>query len=613
MKAVEEKKIFRQQYPINSDKPKFVSDIDANQLWSKIIHNAWKSAEPGMLFWDTIIRESVPDCYADLGFATISTNPCGEIPLCPYDSCRLLAINLYSYVKNPFTRDAEFDFELYKEHVGLAQRIMDDIIDLEMEKIDSILAKIDADPEADELKRVERNLWKNIRKKSEEGRRTGIGITAEGDMLAGLGLRYGTREATDFSVGVHKTLALEAYKSSTYLAKERGPFTIYDAEREKNNPFILRMKEADPVMYSNMVKYGRRNIALLTIAPTGTTSLMTQTTSGIEPIFSVFYKRRRKVNPNDKSVKVAFKDEIGDSWEEFNVFHHKFVDWLNINGYDPDKLSSMDNDEIEKIIAKSPYYKATANDVDWIAKVKMQGAIQKWVDHSISVTINLPADVKEELVSELYLTAWKSGCKGATVYRDGSRDGVMIAGKPETTKERPKRPKVLECDVIRFNINEEKWVAFVGLKDGKPYEIFTGMADEEIFPIPRSIVKGQIIKTRNEEGKTRYDFQYTDKYGYKKIIGGLSHTFQPEFWNYAKLISGVLRHEMPIADVVNLVQSLNLDSESINNWKNGVERALKKYIPNGTKAKGKCECGSENLVYEEGCLICKDCGHSKCG
>jgi ribonucleoside-diphosphate reductase alpha chain len=613
MKAVEEKTIFRQQYPINSSNPKFVNDIDANQLWMKIIHNAWKSAEPGMLFWDTIIRESVPDCYADLGFATVSTNPCGEIPLCPYDSCRLLAINLYSYVKNPFTKTAEFDFELYKEHVGLAQRMMDDIIDLEMEKIDAILAKIDADPEADELKRVERNLWKNIRKKSEEGRRTGIGITAEGDMLAALGLRYGSDEATNFSVEVHKTLALEAYKSSTYLAKERGPFTIYDSEREKNNPFILRMKDADPVMYNNMVKFGRRNIALLTIAPTGTTSLMTQTTSGIEPIFSVFYKRRRKVNPNDLDVKVSFRDEVGDSWEEFNVFHHKFVDWLKINGYDPETLRAMDNEEIEKIISQSPFYKATANDVDWIAKVRMQGAIQKWVDHSISVTINLPADAKEDLVSDLYLTAWKSGCKGATVYRDGSRDGVLITGKPETIKERPKRPKVLDCDVIRFNINEEKWVAFVGLKDKKPYEIFTGIADEEIFPIPRSIVKGQIIKTRNEEGKTRYDFQYTDKYGYKKTIGGLSHTFQPEFWNYAKLISGVLRHEMPIADVVNLVQSLNLDSESINNWKNGVERALKKYIPNGTKAKGKCECGSDNLVYEEGCLICKDCGHSKCG
>jgi ribonucleoside-diphosphate reductase alpha chain len=613
MKAVEEKTIFRQQYPINSNNPKFINDVDANQLWTKIIHNAWKSAEPGVLFWDTIIRESVADCYADLGFATVSTNPCGEIPLCPYDSCRLLAINLYSYVKNPFTRNSEFDFELYKEHVGLAQRIMDDIIDLEMEKIDSILSKIDGDPEPDELKRVERNLWKNIRRKSEEGRRMGIGITAEGDMLAALGLRYGSEEATNFSVEVHKTLALEAYKSSTYLARERGPFTIYDAEREKNNPFILRMKEADPVMYNNMVKFGRRNIALLTIAPTGTTSLMTQTTSGIEPIFSVFYKRRRKVNPNDKNVKVSFKDEVGDSWEEFNVFHHKFVEWLKLNNYDPEEVTRMDDQQIEKIIAKSPYSKATANDVDWIAKVKMQGAIQKWVDHSISVTINLPADVREELVSELYLTAWKSGCKGATVYRDGSRNGVLITGKPETRTERLKRPKVLDCDVIRFNINEEKWVAFVGLKDNRPYEIFTGLADEEIFPIPKSIVKGQIIKIKNEDGKSRYDFQYTDKYGYKKTIGGLSHMFKPEFWNYAKLISGVLRHEMPITNVVNLVQSLKLDSESINNWKNGVERALKKYIPNGTRAKGKCECGSDNLVYEEGCLICKDCGHSKCG
>jgi ribonucleoside-diphosphate reductase alpha chain len=613
MKAVEGKTIFRQQYPIVSDNPKFVNDIDAGSLWDKIIHNAWKSAEPGVLFWDTIIRESVPDCYSDLGFATISTNPCGEIPLCPYDSCRLLAINLFSYVKDPFTATAGFDFELYKEHVGLAQRMMDDIIDLELEKIDVIINKINGDPENDELKRVERNLWKNIRKKSEEGRRTGIGITAEGDMLAALGLRYGTTEATDFSVEVHKTLALEAYKSSTYLAKERGSFTIYDAEREKNNPFILRMKEADPVMYNNMVKFGRRNIALLTIAPTGTTSLMTQTTSGIEPIFSVFYKRRRKVNPNDQDVRVTFRDEVGDSWEEFNVFHHKFVDWLKLNDYDPNAVTRMNDDEIEKIIAKSPYYKATANDVDWVAKVRMQGAIQKWVDHSISSTINLPADVKEELVSELYMTAWKSGCKGATVYRDGSRDGVLITGKPEARAERPKRPKILDCDVIRFNISEEKWVAFVGLKDSRPYEIFTGLADEEIFPIPKSILKGQIIKMKNDDGKTRYDFQYTDKYGYKKTIGGLSHMFKPEFWNYAKLISGVLRHEMPIADVVTLIQSLNLDSESINNWKNGVERALKKYIPNGTKAKGKCECGSDNLVYEEGCLICKDCGSSKCG
>jgi ribonucleoside-diphosphate reductase alpha chain len=614
MKAVEDKTLFRQQYPVKSDNPRFSKDIDAVQLWSKIIHNAWKSAEPGVLFWDTIIKESVPDCYGDLGYATVSTNPCGEIPLCPYDSCRLLAINLYSYVNNPFTPKAEFDTELYKEHVGLAQRMMDDIIDLELEKIDAILAKINADPEIDELKRVERNLWTNIRTKAEEGRRTGIGITAEGDMLAALGLRYGSDEATAFSVDVHKTLALEAYKSSTYLAKERGPFSIYDAEREMNNPFILRMKEADPVMYNNMVKFGRRNIALLTIAPTGTTSLMTQTTSGIEPIFSVFYKRRRKVNPNDKDVKVSFTDEVGDSWEEFIVFHHKFVDWLKLNGYDADQVTRMGDAEIEKVIAKSPYYKATANDVDWIAKVKMQGAIQKWVDHSISVTINLPADAQEELVSELYLTAWKSGCKGATVYRDGSRNGVLIAGKADVRPERPKRPKVLDCDVIRFNINEERWVAFVGLKESKPYEIFTGIADEEIFPIPKSIVKGKIIKVQDEEGNTRYDFQYTDKYGYKKTMGGLSHMFKPEFWNYAKLISGVLRHEMPIQDVVNLIQSLRLDSESINNWKNGVERALKKYIPNGTKAKGKCgECGSENLVYEEGCLICKDCGSSKCG
>jgi ribonucleoside-diphosphate reductase alpha chain len=614
MQAVESKSLFRQQYPINSENPKFAKDIDAVQLWSKIIHNAWKSAEPGVLFWDTIIKESVPDCYSDLGYATVSTNPCGEIPLCPYDSCRLLAINLFSYVNKPFTENAEFDFELYKEHVGLAQRMMDDIIDLELEKIDAIIAKINADPEIEEIKHVEKNLWSNIRKKSEEGRRTGIGITAEGDMLAGLGMRYGSDEATDFSVEVHKTLALEAYKASTYLAKERGAFAIYSAEREKDNPFILRMKEADPVMYNNMVKFGRRNIALLTIAPTGTTSLMTQTTSGIEPIFSTFYKRRRKVNPNDLDVKVTFKDEVGDSWEEFNVFHHKFVDWLKLNGYDADEVTRMRDEEIETIIAKSPYYKATANDVDWIAKVKMQGAIQKWVDHSISVTINLPADAKEELVSELYLTAWKSGCKGATVYRDGSRNGVLIAGKTEVHPERPKRPKVLDCDVIRFNINEEKWVAFVGLKESRPYEIFTGIADEEIFPIPKSIVKGKIIKIKDDDGNTRYDFQYTDKYGYKKTMGGLSHMFKPEFWNYAKLISGVLRHEMPIQDVVNLVISLKLDSESINNWKNGVERALKKYIPNGTKAKGKCgECGSENLVYEEGCLICKDCGSSKCG
>jgi len=616
MNAVEEKKLFRQQYPINSESPKFVKDVDAVQLWNKIIHNAWKSAEPGVLFWDTIIKESVPDCYADLGYRTVSTNPCGEIPLCPYDSCRLLAINLFSYVDKPFTKKAKFDFELFREHVGLAQRMMDDIIDLELEKIDAILGKIDGDPESEDLKLVERNMWQNIRTKSEEGRRTGIGITAEGDMLAALGLRYGSDDATDFSVEIHKTLALEAYKSSTYLAKERGAFNIYDAEREKNNPFIQRLKDADPVMYANMAKYGRRNIALLTIAPTGTTSLMTQTTSGIEPIFSTFYKRRRKVNPNDQDVTVTFKDEVGDSWEEYNVFHHKFVDWLKLNNYDPNEVTRMPDKEIEAIIAQSPYDKATANDVDWLAKVRMQGAIQKWVDHSISVTINLPSDAREELVSELYLTAWKSGCKGATVYRDGSRNGVLIAtnGKADTHSERPKRPKILDCDIIKFNNNEEKWIAFVGLRDGRPYEIFTGLADEEIFPIPKTIVKGKIIKNKDDEGNTRYDFQYTDKYGYKNTMGGLSHMFKPEFWNYAKLISGVLRYEMPIADVVNLIQSLKLDSESINNWKNGVERALKKYIPNGTKAKGKCgECGSDNMVYEEGCLICKDCGSSKCG
>ncbi len=615
MKSVENNSSFRQQYPINSNDPKFVNDIESRKLWDKIIHNAWKSAEPGVLFWDTIIRESIPDCYADLGYATVSTNPCGEIPLCPYDSCRLIAMNLFSYVKNPFTPQAAFDTGLFKEHAGLAQRIMDDIIDLELEKIDAIIDKINSDPEPEELKMVEKNLWSNIREKANEGRRTGIGITAEGDMLAAMGLRYGTEEATDFSVNIHKTLALEAYRSSTYLAKERGAFAIYDSEREKNNPFINRIKEADPVLYSNMEKYGRRNIALLTIAPTGTTSMMTQTTSGIEPVFAVYYNRRRKVNPNDKNVKVTFTDEVGDAWEEFKVFHHKFIDWLEVNGYDTEAVQRMDDKELEKIIAKSPYYKATANDVNWINKVKMQGLIQKWVDHSISVTINLPNDVKEELVSELYLTAWKSGCKGATVYRDGSRSGVLVtnkaAAKPETIV---KRPKALECDVIRFNINEEKWIAFVGLKNKQPYEIFTGLAEEEIFPIPRSIHKGQIIKVKDETGNKRYDFQYTDKYGYKKTIGGLSHMFNSEFWNYAKLISGVLRHGMPISNVVALVQSLNLDSESINNWKNGVERALKKYIPDGTKVKGECDkCGSPNLVYEEGCLICKNCGHSKCG
>ncbi len=614
MEAVKNDRPFKQQYPINSDNPKFVKEINARELWNKIVHNAWQSAEPGMLFWDTIERESVPDCYADLGYKTASTNPCGEIPLCPYDSCRLLAMNLYSYVDNPFTRKAKFNFELFTKHVHLAQRIMDDIIDLELEKIEIILDKIIKDPETEEIKSVEKTLWETIHHKTRQGRRTGIGITAEGDMLAALGLEYGSDTAIDFSTEIHKTLAVETYRSSTMLAKERGPFEIYESEREKNNPFIQRIKEADKNLYYHMLEYGRRNIALLTIAPTGTTSLMTQTTSGIEPVFMPVYKRRRKVNPNDKDVKVTFKDEVGDSWEEYNVFHHKFVEWLKINGYKPDEVRNMDDDDIDEIVEKSPYYKATANDVDWLAKVRMQGQIQKWVDHSISVTINIPQDVKEELVSDLYMTAWESGCKGATVYRDGSRSGVLISGKKNKIEGIRKRPKVLDADIIRFNNNDEKWIAFVGLKDGVPYEIFTGLADNEIFPIPDSIVKGRIVKTKDEDGKNRYDFQYTDKYGYKNTLGGLSHMFKPEFWNYAKLISGVLRHGMPIPSVVNLVRSLRLDSASINTWKNGVERALKRYIPDGTKAKGNCEeCGSSNLVYQEGCLICQNCGSSKCG
>jgi ribonucleoside-diphosphate reductase alpha chain len=615
MDAVANGKSFRQQYPIKSDNPKFVKDIDARKLWNKIVHNAWKSAEPGVLFWDTIRKESVPDSYADLGYETVSTNPCGEIPLCPYDSCRLIAINLYSYVRNPFTPEASFDFDLFKEHVHLSQRIMDDIIDLEQEKIDAIIAKIDADPEDPELKRVERNMWENIRHKTGEGRRTGIGITAKGDMLAALGLRYGTDEATEFSVNVHRTLAVEAYRASTMMATERGAFPIYDSEREKDNPFITRLRDADPEMVAGMEKNGRRNIALLTIAPTGSTSLMSQTTSGIEPVFMPFYKRRRKVNPNDKDVKVGFVDEVGDHWEEFVVFHHKFIDWMRINGYNYEEVKNMSEGDINAIVAKSPYYKATANDVDWVAKVRMQGAIQKWVDHSISVTINLPSEVKEELVSELYLTAWKEGCKGATVYRDGSRAGVLVSNSKSEKKNdwSPLRPKVLEADVIRFQNNEEKWIAFVGLKEGVPYEIFTGLQDDEMFPIPKSIVKGRIIKNKDDAGNTRYDFQYTDKYGYKNTLGGLSHMFKPEFWNYARLISGVLRYGMPAKDVVELVSSMKLDSESINTWKNGVERSLKRYIPNGTKAKGKCEnCGSTNLIYQEGCLRCTDCGASKC-
>ena len=619
MQSVVEKKPYAQQYPVESTEPTFKQTTDAGKIWKKIVHNAWKSAEPGILFWDTIINESVADCYADLGYKTVSTNPCGEIPLCPYDSCRLLAVNLYSYVENPFTADAKFNFELFKEHVGYAQKIMDDIIDLELEKIDAILSKIERDPEDYEFKMVEDKLWRNIRTKAVEGRRTGVGITAEGDMLAALGLRYGSEIAVDFSEEVHKTIALEAYRSSVDMAKDRGVFEIYDAQKEKDNPFILRLKEQDEQLYADMVQYGRRNIALLTIAPTGTTSLMTQTTSGIEPVFLPVYKRRRKVNPNDSDTTVSFIDELGDSWEEYNVFHHKFIDWLNINGYKPEEIKTMPDDEIDAIIEKTPYYKSTSNDVDWVSKVKMQGRIQKWVDHSISVTINLPKDATEELVGQLYVTAWENGCKGVTVYREGSRTGVLVSnkkGKKTGEQSTNRRPKVLKAEIIRFNNNDEKWIAFVGIKDDRPYEIFTGLADREMFPIPESIKKGEIIKVKDREGKSRYDFQYIDKYGYENTMGGLSHMFQKEFWNYAKLISGVLRHGMPIPYVVNLIQSLRLDSETINTWKNGVERALKRYIPDGTKPKmgTKCqECGSESVIYQEGCLICQSCGHSKCG
>ncbi len=623
MQAVVDGKPYRQQYPIDSPNPTFVKEIDARKFWEKIVHNAWKSAEPGILFWDTIASEAIPDCYADFGYKTVSTNPCGEIPLCPYDSCRLLAINLYSYVENPFTPESRFNFDLYKKHVHVAQRMMDDIIDLELEKIDSILSKISADPEELEVKRVEKKLWENIRLKAEEGRRTGIGITAEGDMLAALGLRYGSDDATDFSIEVHKTTAIEAYRSSVYTARDRGAFAIYDTTLERNNPFIQRLRSEDESLYHDMVKYGRRNIALLTIAPTGTTSLMTQTTSGIEPVFLPVYKRRRKVNPNDTSARVAFIDEVGDSWEEYYVFHHKFLTWLEINGYNTEEVKAYDEEQLKEVVAKSPYYKATSNDVDWLSKVHMQGEVQKWVDHSISVTINLPEEAKEELVGELYITAWKSGCKGVTVYRDGSRTGVLVSNdskKNDAPAEEEShslvRPKVLEAEIIRFNNDDEKWIAFVGIKDNRPYEIFTGLADEEMFPIPKSIKKGKIIKAQDENGVSRYDFQYTDKFGYKNTLGGLSHMFDKEYWNYAKLISSVLRHGMPIPDVVRLVSSLHLDSDNINTWKNGVERTLKKYIPDGTKVKKgvKCqECGSDSLIYQEGCLICTDCGSSKCG
>lgn len=617
MQAVESGTPYTQQYPING-KAQYTKDTDAGKIWKKIVKNAWKSAEPGILFWDTIIKESVPDCYADLGYRTVSTNPCGEIPLCPYDSCRLLAINLYSYVENPFSKDAKFNFELFKEHIHYAQRIMDDIIDLELEKIDAILEKVEEDPEAEDIKFTERNLWESIRRKAKEGRRTGIGITAEGDMLAALGLRYGSDNATDFSEEIHKTIAVEAYRSSVYLAKDRGAFTIYDAEREKNNPLINRIKDADAGLFEKMEKYGRRNIALLTIAPTGTTSLMTQTTSGIEPVFLPVYKRRRKVNPNDKNVRVDFIDEVGDSWEEYTVFHHHFKTWMKANGYDTSVEYSQE--DLDKMVKESPYYKATSNDVDWLSKVRMQGKIQKWVDHSISVTINLPADVKEELVGDLYFEAWKSGCKGVTVYRDGSRSGVLISNddnkkKTEDSAFPLKRPEKLEADVVRFQNNKEKWIAFIGLMDGKPYEIFTGLHDdEEGILLPRSITKGYIIKSWEGED-SRYDFQYANKRGYKTTIEGLSHKFNPVYWNYAKLISGTLRHGMPIHKIVELVTSLQLDNETINSWKAGVARALKKYIPDGTIADdAKCgECGSDDVVYQEGCLTCLSCGCSKCG
>ena len=638
MKAAISDKNYVQQWPIDAAEPKVTKEISARKLWEKIVHNAWKSAEPGVLFWDTILRESIPDCYADLGFRTVSTNPCGEIPLCPYDSCRLLSINLFSYVEQPFTKEAHFNFEKFEKHVRFAQRIMDDIVDLEMEKIDLIMEKIQVDPENKEVKEAEYHLWEKIKRKSGMGRRTGVGITAEGDMLAALGFRYGTQEATDFSVSVHKTLALNAYRSSVMMAKERGAFEIYDAKREAGNPFIQRIKEADPELFADMQQYGRRNIACLTIAPTGTTSLMTQTTSGIEPVFMPVYKRRRKVNPNDTDVHVDFVDEVGDSFEEYIVYHRRFLQWMQVNGYDTKKRYTQE--EIDELVAKSPYYKATANDVDWLMKVKMQGAIQKWVDHSISVTVNLPNDVDEALVNRLYVEAWKSGCKGCTIYRDGSRAGVMIsvskkdkkkgshAEGAEVQEDEPKeplckqpevtevRPKELECDVVRFQNNKEKWVAFVGLLNGYPYEIFTGLQDdEEGIVLPKNITKGKIIKSTLEDGSHRYDFQFENKRGYKTTVEGLSEKFNPEYWNYAKLISGVLRYRMPIDHVMKLVSSLQLKDESINTWKNGVERALKKYIVDGTKAKGqKCPvCGHETLIYQEGCLICTSCGASRCG
>ncbi|MBE6195274.1 MAG: adenosylcobalamin-dependent ribonucleoside-diphosphate reductase [Rikenellaceae bacterium] len=621
MRAAIEGRTYTQQFPINAEKPSFVKNIDASQLWSKIIHNAWKSAEPGVLFWDTIIRESVPDCYADEGFVTVSTNPCGEIPLCPYDSCRLLAINLYSYVDNPFTKEASFNFDLFKKHIHKAMHLMDDIIDLELEKIDLIINKIASDPEDKDIRKVELDLWHKIKDMALKGRRTGLGITAEGDMLAALGLRYGSNKALDFATKVHQTLAVEAYRESVNMARVRGPFTVFNAEKEKNNPMINRLKEADASLYEEMVKYGRRNIAMLTIAPTGTTSLMSQTTSGIEPVFRPVYKRRRKINPSDRDVKATFTDEQGQMFEEYNVYHHKFVDWLRINGYDISRLDTISDDELEKWVAASPYHKATANDIDWVAKVKMQGAIQKWVDHSISVTVNLPNNISEEIVADVYRTAWESGCKGITVYRDGCRAGVLVDKKSKKAEKKceeatgeNRRPKSIPADVIRFKNGSEMWIAFVGMVDGRPYEIFTGKIEDDAMYIPPKITKGNIIKVREEDGTKRYDFQYTDRYGYTNTIGGISRLFDESFWNYAKLISGVLRYHMPIEKVVALIDGLHLDDENINTWKNGVKRALKQYIEDGTRSKGKCpQCGQENMAYQNGCLTCLSCGYSKCG
>ena len=621
MRAAQSGQSYRQQFPIDSDKPVLTTDIDAKKLWDKIIHNAWQSAEPGVLFWDTIIRESIPDCYADLGFTTVSTNPCGEIPLCPYDSCRLLAINLLSYVENPFTAEAKFNFDLFREHVAKAMRMMDDIIDLELEKVELIINKVASDPEEEEIRRVEYDLWLKIKDMALKGRRTGLGITAEGDMLAALGLRYGSDEAIDFAVSVHRTLAVEAYRASVKMAEERGAFPIFDAAREASNPMIQRIKDVDPELYAEMVKHGRRNIAMLTIAPTGTTSLMSQTTSGIEPVFRPVYKRRRKINPSDRGKKADFIDEMGEKFEEYYVYHHQFVKWLESNGYDTSRLQTISDDELATWLEASPYHGATANDIDWVAKVRMQGAIQKWVDHSISVTVNLPNDVTEELVADVYRTAWECGCKGVTVYRDGCRSGVLLDTKSKPKQEqkceepsKSRRPTSIPADIVRFKNGKEDWIAFVGIQNDRPYEIFTGKIEEDAMYIPPKIKKGWILKVREADGSKRYDFQYQDRYGYTNTIGGISRLFDEEFWNYAKLISGVLRHGMPIDKVVHLIDGLHLNSESINTWKNGVQRALKQYIADGTKSKGKCpHCGQEEMAYQNGCLTCMSCGYSKCG